>query len=211
MTATSEKEQEPFPTEEGEEGGEGEEGEEGEEGGEGGEGEEGEEGSAPNAKQKKKKKSKAAAKLRKKLGLTSNESSAAAAVSSGKGKQEGPILTDEEVTQLQQAIEKEQGPRAASKADRATLEKLMKMMNLEKTALLKDQEAKQKQHKAITDHKFWKTQPVTKPDDAPLRSSAEEGPIEPNQPPHLVKQEPYPLPADFEWVTVDIDDAEQVR
>jgi hypothetical protein len=47
--------------------------------------------------------------------------------------------------------------------------------------------------------------------DAPLRSSAEEGPIEANVPPQKVKQEPYPLPNDFEWITVDIDDQEQVR
>lgn len=115
-----------------------------------------------NSKQKKKKKSKAAAKLRKKLGLSSkgdgeDDSRSAKEIRSAS------ILSDEEVTQLQRVIEKEQGPKAASKADRATLEKLMKMMNLEKTALLKDQEAKQKQYKSIADHKFWKTQPVTKP------------------------------------------------
>lgn len=49
------------------------------------------------------------------------------------------------------------------------------------------------------------------PDDAPLRSSAEEGPIEANVPPHNVKQDPYPLPNDFEWFTVDIDDQEQLK
>ena len=47
-------------------------------------------------------------------------------------------------------------------------------------------------------------------DDAPLRSAAEEGPIKPNQPPHEVQQEPYPLPKDFEWVSMDIDEPEQV-
>jgi glycylpeptide N-tetradecanoyltransferase len=141
--------------------------------------EEGEEGeghtTTSTSKQKKKKKSKTAGKLRKKLGLSSSgkqedaesagpASSTEAAVGKSKQtKQTASILSDEEVAQLQKVIEKEQGPRAASKADRATLEKLMKMMNLEKEALLKDQEAKQKQHKAIADHRFWKTQPVTKP------------------------------------------------
>jgi glycylpeptide N-tetradecanoyltransferase len=135
---------------------------------EGGEGEEVVDGEATtssniqSSKQKKKKKSKAA-KLRKKLGLSSKDQETASISDDKGGKQIASILTDDEVSQLQKAIEKEQGPKAASKADRETLEKLMKMMNLEKTALLKDQEAKQKQHKAIADHKFWKTQPVTKP------------------------------------------------
>lgn len=112
-----------------------------------------------NAKQKKKKKSKAAAKLRKRLGLASNEGGASSSSVSGAG---APALTDDQVKQLQQAVEKEQGPVAASKVDRQNLQKLMEMMNLERDALQKSQESKQKNAKAIADHKFWKTQPVTK-------------------------------------------------
>jgi glycylpeptide N-tetradecanoyltransferase len=167
------------------------------------------EGQGTNAKQKKKKKSKAAAKLRKKLGMSSKDDSASPASKTTSTSDQ--LLTDAEVESMQKVIEKEQGPKAASKADRETLEKLMKVMNLEKSDLLKSQAAKQKQHKAITDHKFWKTQPVTKPNDAPLRSSAEEGPIEPNVPPHQVRKDPYPLPSDFEWATVDIDNEEQLK
>lgn len=125
--------------------------------------------SSEDKQKKKKKKSKAAAKLRKKLGMASKEDDAAVTTFATNGQtneaetSSGPLLTDEEVNQLQQAILKEQGPIAANKADRATLEKLMKMMNLEKANLIKDQNAKQKQHKAIADHKFWKTQPVSRP------------------------------------------------
>lgn len=141
--------------------GETEKGDEGEEEGDEGDEDEGEEatqqGSSLNAKQKKKKKSKAAAKLKKKLGMGGQEG--AASSSSGK---EAHALTDEQVKQLQQAVEKEQGPVAASKVDRQNLQKLMEMMNLERDALLKSQESKQKSAKAIADHKFWKTQPVTK-------------------------------------------------
>jgi glycylpeptide N-tetradecanoyltransferase len=164
-----------------------------------------------NAKQKKKKKSKAAAKLRKKLGLSNNDEGSTSSSKEASKETSLPSLTDEQVASFQKAIEKEQGPEAAAKADRAQLEKLMRMMNVEKANLFKDQAAKQKQHQAIIDHKFWKTQPVTKPDDAPLRSSAEEGPIEPNVPPHLVRKEPYPLPNDFEWATVDIDNEEELK
>lgn len=158
------------------------------------------------SKQKKKKKSKAAAKLRKKLGLgggdTAGESSSSAPEK---------MLTDDDVKNLQDAIAKEQGPQAAAKADRATLEKLMKMMNLERTAMLKDHDAKQKQYKTLAEHKFWKTQPVTKPTDAPLLTEDSEGPIEPNVTRDQVRQEPYPLPSEFEWSPIDIDDSTELR
>lgn len=39
----------------------------------------------------------------------------------------------------------------------------------------------------------------------------EEGPLEPSKPREEVKQDPYPLGKDFEWSTVDLTDAAQVR
>lgn len=45
-------------------------------------------------------------------------------------------------------------------------------------------------------------------DDAPVE---QDGPIESNDPPEEVRKEPYPLPADFEWTQVDIDDSEQLK
>lgn len=39
---------------------------------------------------------------------------------------------------------------------------------------------------------------------------SDEGPIEPNKPPSEVRSEPYPLPKDFEWVNVNIDDPTEV-
>lgn len=56
--------------------------------------------------------------------------------------------------------------------------------------------------KEIEEHKFWKTQPVTK-----SLAVQEEGPIQPAQPISEISKTPLPLPADFEWVQVDIDDA----
>ncbi|EPQ28528.1 uncharacterized protein PFL1_03832 [Pseudozyma flocculosa PF-1] len=173
-------------------------------------------GATLTAKQRKKKESKAAAKLRKKLGLTSSatpqtkaEKDAAmverqiAAASS----QEGNI-SDEVVQQVQNAVQQEHGAAAAANVNKANLAKVMAMMNFEKDQVLKGQDAKQKTQKALADHKFWKTQPVMKPGDKPL---LQEGPIQPNQPPEEVRAEPYPLPPDFEWVTVDIDDEAQLK
>lgn len=38
----------------------------------------------------------------------------------------------------------------------------------------------------------------------------EDGFIEPSKPREEVRQEPYPLPKDFEWSILDIDDPKQV-
>ena len=38
----------------------------------------------------------------------------------------------------------------------------------------------------------------------------EDGYIEPAVPPDQVRQEPYPLPKEFEWVILDLDDPNQV-
>lgn len=170
------------------------------------------------SKQKKKKKSKAAAKLRKKLGLAPSSSSATpnpSAHSDGKllasgSSREGKI-SDEVVSQVQQAVSAEHGASAASSVTKANLAKVMAMMNLERDAMLKSQESKQKAQKEIADHKFWKTQPVMKPSDSPLLSSEEEGSIEPSVAPEQVRQEPYPLPADFEWVQVDVDNKVELK
>ncbi|KAJ9479104.1 Glycylpeptide N-tetradecanoyltransferase [Pseudozyma hubeiensis] len=163
------------------------------------------------AKQRKKKKSKAAAKLRKKLGLgtSSTEPSDGKLLASGSSR-EGKI-SDEVVTQVQQAVKAEHGSAAANAVTKANLAKVMAMMNLERDAMLKSQDSKQKAQKAIADHKFWKTQPVMKPNDAPVLKTEEEGSIQPSVPPEEVRQEPYPLPSDFEWVMVDVDNQAELK
>jgi glycylpeptide N-tetradecanoyltransferase len=54
-------------------------------------------------------------------------------------------------------------------------------------------------------HKFWETQPVGQFKDLG-DSSLPEGPIEQPTPLSEVKQEPYNLPAQYEWSTCDMDD-----
>ncbi|CBQ73040.1 related to NMT1-N-myristoyltransferase [Sporisorium reilianum SRZ2] len=169
------------------------------------------------AKQRRKKKSKAAAKLRKKLGLGAapSSSSTAAEASDGKllasGNARHGKISDQVVSQVQRAVHAEHGAAAANAVTKANLAKVMAMMNLERDAMLKSQDSKQKAQKAIADHKFWKTQPVMKPNDSPVVKPDEEGSIEPSVPPEQVRQEPYPLPSDFEWVQVDVDDESELK
>ncbi|GBE82092.1 Glycylpeptide N-tetradecanoyltransferase [Sparassis crispa] len=58
------------------------------------------------------------------------------------------------------------------------------------------------------DHKFWATQPVPQLGEGPPLA---DGYIEPSIPPEEVRQEAYPLPKDFEWSTLDINDPSQLR
>ncbi|EST05533.1 Myristoyl-CoA:protein N-myristoyltransferase, N-terminal [Kalmanozyma brasiliensis GHG001] len=164
-------------------------------------------GDGQTAKQRKKKKSKAAAKLRKKLGL-SNPTSDPTEKLLASGNAVSGKISDDVVTQVQQAVAAEHGSSAANAVTKANLAKVMAMMNMERSAMLSSQETKAKASKQIADHKFWKTQPVMKPTDAPVD---EEGSIQPSVPPSEVRQEPYPLPADFEWVTVDVDNPSELK
>nr|GAT53247.1 N-myristoyl transferase [Mycena chlorophos] len=60
--------------------------------------------------------------------------------------------------------------------------------------------------KDMGQHKFWATQPVPQLGEGP---PLDDGYIEPSVPRDQVRQEPYPLPKDFEWSTLDIDDPNQ--
>ncbi|KAG2054729.1 N-myristoyl transferase [Suillus hirtellus] len=62
--------------------------------------------------------------------------------------------------------------------------------------------------KAMGEHKFWATQPVPQLGD---EVSPDDGFIEPNKSREEVRQDPYPLPKDFEWAILDINDSKQIK
>ncbi|KAF9484744.1 N-myristoyl transferase [Pholiota conissans] len=62
--------------------------------------------------------------------------------------------------------------------------------------------------KDMGEHKFWATQPVPQVGEGP---AVEDGYIEPSKPCEEVRQEPYPLPKDFEWSTLDMNDPAQTK
>ncbi|KAF8921139.1 N-myristoyl transferase [Mucidula mucida] len=62
--------------------------------------------------------------------------------------------------------------------------------------------------KDMGEHKFWKTQPVPQPGEEP---PINDGPIEPSVPREQVRQDPYALPNNFEWSTIDINDPNQAK
>lgn len=62
--------------------------------------------------------------------------------------------------------------------------------------------------KAMGEHKFWATQPVPQLGD---EASLDDGFIEPNKSREEVRQDAYPLPKDFEWSILDINDSKQIK
>ncbi|KXN86917.1 Glycylpeptide N-tetradecanoyltransferase [Leucoagaricus sp. SymC.cos] len=62
--------------------------------------------------------------------------------------------------------------------------------------------------KDMGEHKFWGTQPVPQLGEGP---PIDDGYIEPSKPVGEVRQEPYPLPKDFEWSMVDMSDPKQCK
>ncbi|KAI0041127.1 N-myristoyl transferase [Auriscalpium vulgare] len=65
-----------------------------------------------------------------------------------------------------------------------------------------------KNKKDAGDHKFWATQPVPHSNED---RGEEDGFIEPSKPREEVRQDPYPLPKDFEWSIIDIVDPVQIK
>ncbi|KAE8221271.1 hypothetical protein CF319_g5348 [Tilletia indica] len=117
-------------------------------------------------------------------------------------------VTDAALDQIQSTVAAEHGNEIASKLTRDQLTSIFNALSLERDATLRDQDIRQKANKALADHKFWKTQPVPKPGDGPVQ---EEGPIEANVAPAEVRKDPYPLPKDFEWVFIDIDNKQELE
>ncbi|KAF8485618.1 N-myristoyl transferase [Gautieria morchelliformis] len=65
-----------------------------------------------------------------------------------------------------------------------------------------------KNRKEMGEHKFWGTQPVPQLGEGP---PLDDGYIEPSKPREEVRQDPYPLPKDFQWCVVDLNDPIQVK
>ena len=59
------------------------------------------------------------------------------------------------------------------------------------------------------EHKFWKTQPVSQDDTS--EAAIVDGPIEDEKSKDELRKEPYPLPVEFQWCVVDMDDPVQRR
>lgn len=59
--------------------------------------------------------------------------------------------------------------------------------------------------KDMGQHKFWSTQPVALP-----QEGSEDGPIDPNVDIEKFRKEPFPLPKDYEWVDVDLNNPQEV-
>ncbi|KAI9254782.1 acyl-CoA N-acyltransferase [Helicostylum pulchrum] len=86
---------------------------------------------------------------------------------------------------------------------RAQLKQMMESMALmEKSGMVKSTGKKD-----VGDHKFWNTQPVPNFND----EINESGPIEADIPFDQIRKEPLPLPKDFEWCEINMEDDKEVK
>ncbi|KAH9993757.1 N-myristoyl transferase [Russula vinacea] len=110
------------------------------------------------------------------------------------------------VDQVVAKVKEEHGEDSAA-ADEETVRELLKQLKLKDVA-----EGKAgfggKNRKDTGDHKFWATQPVPHYDDG---APEEDGYIEPSKPREEVRQDPFPLPRDFEWSVLDITEPSQLK
>ncbi|KAI0333481.1 N-myristoyl transferase [Cubamyces sp. BRFM 1775] len=100
-----------------------------------------------------------------------------------------------------------EGGEAGASADAETVRKALEKMKL-KDVLQGKAGIGGKNKKDIGGHKFWGTQPVPQLGEAPPEV---DGPIEPSKPREEVRQEPYPLPKEFMWSILDLNDPAQLR
>jgi len=147
------------------------------------------EGSAASGSQKKKKKKKKGAKMLKNL-------------------LKGPSdkVPQALVNEILQRAKQEPGA-SAEEVNEASVREAMEQMKI--LDVLRGKTGLGGQNKKeIGEHKFWSTQPVPQIGES---APEEDGPIELSKPSSEVRQDPYPLPKDFEWSSVDINDEKQLR
>nr|ASF90212.1 hypothetical protein SPAR04175 [Bartheletia paradoxa] len=165
------------------------------------------------SKQKnKKKKSKALSKARKKLSAalvpnSSSSSSTSATTNTSVEREpnsttiESDTLNPEVVERLRAEVAKQHGDKVASQIKMSQIADVIEKMKLKEVAK-GNVGIGGKNKKDMADHKFWGTQPVPKLSEE--IEADQEGPIEPCVPRSEVQQDPYPLPKDFEWCTLDL-------
>ncbi|EMD38301.1 hypothetical protein CERSUDRAFT_113468 [Gelatoporia subvermispora B] len=143
---------------------------------------------APTASKKKKKK----------------RSKAAKALTALRGHKDG--IPQELVNVVLEKV-REQGGQAAAEANEQTIRLALEQMKI-KDVIQGKAGIGGKGKKDMGDHKFWGAQPVPQPGEGPPLG---DGYIEASKPSEEVRQDPYPLPKDFEWSVLDLNDAAQLR
>ncbi|EIW85083.1 N-myristoyl transferase [Coniophora puteana RWD-64-598 SS2] len=131
------------------------------------------------------------------------KSKAAKALNALKGKKELPQELVDRVLEGVTAEHGENSPAANEEAVRQALEQLKVMDMLKGKAGLGG-----RGKKAMGEHKFWATQPVPQLGEG---APEEDGCIEPSRPREEVRQDPYPIPKEFEWSVLDINDPKEIK
>ncbi|GAA5822610.1 hypothetical protein JCM11251_004315 [Rhodosporidiobolus azoricus] len=125
----------------------------------------------------------------------------------GKGKSKTLKLSNAELDKIAAKI-KSDNP-SLPDLDRSQVAELLEQLEIDEDFIKGKKGVMGKGAKDTGSFKFWRTQPVTsletKEDDI------REGPIEADKPVSEIPQDPVPLHKDFEWVTVNLSDAAELK
>ncbi|KAM5534071.1 hypothetical protein V8D89_012252 [Ganoderma adspersum] len=134
-------------------------------------------------------------------------SKAAKALSALKGVAGGKDAIPDDVVQIVLDKVKAEGGAAVASADAEAVRMALEQMKL-REVLQGKAGVGGKNRKETGGHKFWSTQPVPQLGEAPPQA---DGSIEPSKPREEVRQEPYPLPKEFTWSFIEINDPAELR
>ncbi|KAH9945907.1 N-myristoyl transferase [Epithele typhae] len=101
-----------------------------------------------------------------------------------------------------------EGGEAAANADSETVRMALEQMKLKELLQGKSGIGGKNKKETGGTRSFWATQPVPQLGEQP---SEVDGYIEPSKPREEVRQDPYPLPKEFMWSTIDITEPAQLR
>ncbi|GAA6024956.1 hypothetical protein JCM11491_001316 [Sporobolomyces phaffii] len=139
---------------------------------------------------------------------TPSSSSAPAATKPTKGKGKALKMTDEQLDMVISRFTSEK-PELQGKVGREEMLQMIELLQIDEDTLKGKKGLMGKGTKDTGSHKFWRTQPVAQ--DPNTVEELREGPLEADKKPEEVRKEPIDLHKDFQWVTIDLNNPNELK
>ncbi|GAA5993011.1 hypothetical protein JCM5350_004317 [Sporobolomyces pararoseus] len=139
---------------------------------------------------------------------TSTSTSNTAATKPPKGKGKALKMTDEQLDMVISRFTAEK-PELQGKVGREEMLQMIELLQIDEDTLKGKKGLMGKGNKDTGSHKFWRTQPVAQ--DPNAVEELREGPLEADKKPEEVRKEPIDLHKDFQWVTIDLNNPNELK
>ncbi|GAA5888023.1 hypothetical protein JCM16303_000183 [Sporobolomyces ruberrimus] len=138
----------------------------------------------------------------------SASSSSTKTTKSTKGKGRALKMTDEQLDMVISRFTAEK-PELQGKVSREDMLQMIELLQIDEDTLKGKKGLMGKGTKDTGSHKFWRTQPVAQ--DPTSVEELREGPLEADKKPEEVRKEPIELHKDFRWVTIDLNNPNELK